>query len=484
MTYEHRGNTLEQRRADPMTLTDATASREALRREGSEPGTAHLETTLVSVPFTPLDEAVHQLDTPSEPWSIQFELRIAGELDADRLRRAVAAGLAHHDMARVRRLPVRRSDRGYSWEIRPEADVDPFRVVDCPDDDHLARTRADLYSLSVPLTEAPPLRIWLARSPGGDVVMLNANHAAFDGFGALRLLHSVARAYAGTADPPPPVTLADARDVERHLEAPDAATRLRRWRAVAEKARDLTGAPARVAPEGGSDRHGYGFHHVTVPRVDHAGPGTVNDLLLAALNSAIAGWNAEHRVACDRISVLMPVNLRPRGWRTDVVTNFVLQSRISTTCGERTDPVNLLETVAAQTARIKGSERAALIEVLKWSSRLPLWAKQQLNRALSLTGNRLVDTAVLSNLGSVSELPSFGVGLETTELWFSAPARMPCGLSVGVATLGDRMHLSFRYRHPVWDEAAAARFAARYLDDLSRLAVPRHVSDAHREMVP
>ncbi len=121
--------------------------------------------------------------------------------------------------------------------------------------------------------------------------MVNANHAAFDGFGALRLLQSVARSYAGDADPPPPVRLEEARDLERHLAAPDTATRVGRWRSLADKVCDLADAPARLAADGGSDRPGYGFHHVAVPSVDHSGPGTVNDVLLAALNLTVAGPN-------------------------------------------------------------------------------------------------------------------------------------------------------------------------------------------------
>ncbi len=424
------------------------------------------------VTFTPLDEAVHHLDTPAEPWSIQLEARVRGALDADRLRRAVAEAVARHPMARVRQLPARRSDRRYGWEVRPEPDVDPFRVVDCPDDDRLAGARADLYSVPVPLAEAPPLRVRLARSPGGDVVMVNVNHAAFDGFGALRVLQSAARAYAGAPDPPPPVPLEEARDVERHLEAPDRATLAKRWRALADKARDLAAPPARLAADGGSDRPGYGFHHVTVPRVDHGGPGTANDLLLAALTLAVAGWNEEHDVPCGRVSILMPVNLRPREWRTDVVTNFVLETRVSIDPGERSDPTALLEAVAAETGRIKEGESEALMELLTRSSRLPLWAKQPLSTVLWATGSRLVDTAVLSNLGSLGEPPSFGPECETTEVWFSPPARMPSGLAMGVATLGERTHLSFRYRHPLWDGAAAARFADRYVEALGRLATP------------
>jgi hypothetical protein len=46
---------------------------------------------------------------------------------------------------------------------------------------------------------------------------------------------------------------------------------------------------------------------------------------------------------------------------------------------------------------------------------------------------------------------------------------MPCGLSLGVATLAGRMHLVFRYRHPLFGPDAATRFAQRYRAELGRL---------------
>ena len=39
---------------------------------------------------------------------------------------------------------------------------------------------------------------------------------------------------------------------------------------------------------------------------------------------------------------------------------------------------------------------------------------------------------------------------------------MPLGLSMGTATLGGRLHMTYRYRHPQFDRDAARRFAERY----------------------
>ncbi|HEX2047517.1 MAG TPA: condensation domain-containing protein [Acidimicrobiales bacterium] len=424
------------------------------------------------VPFTSLDEAVHLLDTPAEPWSIQLEVRVNGQLDEDRMRAAIPEALSHHPMARAKLLPARRTDKRWTWAITGALDLDPLKAVDCTDDADLDAVRAELHSLSVPLAESPPLRLRLARHPRGDVLMINANHAAFDGWGTLLVLRSIAKAYIHEKEPDPEIPLPKARDVEGLTRAEGVAERMRRLRALADKARDLATPPARLASQGGSDQPGYGIHQISVPVPEKPEHATVNDLLLAALNLAIAGWNVEQGTACRRISVLMPVNLRPPEWRNEVVTNFVSETRVATTPKDRKTPEALLEAIAAQTRRIKEGESAALMELLSKTGRLPLWLKQPLSPFIWMTGNRLVDTAVLSNLGEVDDehLPDFGPEAGgVLGLWFSAPARMPCGLSLGAVSAVGMLHLAFRYRYPLWGPAAAMAFADRFVTELGVL---------------
>ncbi len=424
------------------------------------------------VPFSPLDEAIHLLDTPAEPWSIQLEVRVAGALNEDCLRAAIPIALARHPMARAKLLPARRTDTRWTWSISEIPDVDPLKVLDCVDDSELALARAELHSLSVPLAESPPLRLRLARHPRGDVLMVNTNHAAFDGFGTLQVLRSIARAYVAAPDADAAVPLVQARQVERLTQPANLADRARRIRALSDKARDLAVPPARLAPQGATDRPGYGIHQISVPVPRSPAGATVNDLLLGALNMAIAGWNIAQGTTCRRIGVLMPVNLRPPEWRTEVVTNFVSESRVSTVPADRRTSRRLLEAIRAQTARIKAGEGSALMEVLSRTARVPLWAKQPLSPLLWATGNRLVDTAVLSNLGAVTDedLPDFGpMAGAVAGLWFSAPARMPCGLSLGAVSAAGALHLAFRYRYPLWGAAAAEAFAERFVVELGVL---------------
>ena len=426
-------------------------------------------------PFNPVDEVVHLLDTEGEPWSIQLEVRVAGALDEDRLRTALAEALDRHPMARARKAPTYGRGEHFCWEITAKAELDPLRVVDCPDDETLHAARCDLQSRSVPLAESPPLRMWLARNPDGDVLMVNANHAAMDGFGTLRFVRSVARAYAQEPDPVPDIDPVEARRLESLVGTDDTPTKLRRLAMVAEKARDTVVTPARIAPDGGADQPGYGLHHLrlsaeqTERLVNKDLPGTVNDVLLAALHMTIAGWNEEHQAGSRRIAVMVPVNMRPSDWQQEVVGNVLLPVRVSTGPSDRSSPMAVLEAVVEQSRKIKeDGTGGALIEVLGRSSSMPVRVKEVSSPVLRLLGNRLACSALLSNLANLDDPPSFGDAGETTEVWFSAPARMPLGLSVGVVTVSGRLHAVFRYRHPLFGPDAAARFADRFVQALER----------------
>jgi hypothetical protein len=49
-----------------------------------------------------------------------------------------------------------------------------------------------------------------------------------------------------------------------------------------------------------------------------------------------------------------------------------------------------------------------------------------------------------------------------TRIWFSPPGRMPLGAPLGAATLDDRLILTRRYRHALFDAAAAKEFLATF----------------------
>jgi hypothetical protein len=93
-----------------------------------------------------------------------------------------------------------------------------------------------------------------------------------------------------------------------------------------------------------------------------------------------------------------------------------------------------------------------------------------LSSRLQLTGSQLIDTAQLSNLGQLDEAPWWvRTGCRPDHQGVvSAPARMSCGLCLGVATLAGRMHWFSGIGTPS-RTGGRQRFTERYLTELDRL---------------
>ena len=429
-------------------------------------------TAPVRRPFCALDEASYYLDSVAEPWSVHLEVRLSGTVVEDRLRHAVRVALARHPRACGRALIAEPGRARCEWEITATPDVDPLDVVRCSDDDALQAARADLQSLSVPLLASPPLRIRLAHHRRGDAVMLNVHHAAGDGIAALRLLRSISRAYAGMPDPAPSTWPEEVR-----IPAPHG--RWARLRALAGELRYTLPRSVHLVPSGGQDRPGYGLHHRALDAAQTtaltARPDqrtTVNDLLLAALHMTLDAWNSERGIAAGRLNVLMPVNLRPESGWYEVFGNFSFMVPVVTFPEDRGDPLSVLNTVRDRTRRIKDEHApAAAARLLDVLQHLPPVAKRGITRLAA--SERVIPTAILSNLGRLRDDLGFGAELRADEVWFSPPARMPMGLAVGAVTASARLHLVFRYRYPLFSPVQVAEFADRYLVALHDVVTDR-----------
>jgi NRPS condensation-like uncharacterized protein len=427
-----------------------------------------------NTPLNLLDELYLTLDRRQEPWVVHVEARVTGRLDPDRLAAALGAAVQHHPIARARLAESRSTDRSHRWEILDDLSEVPLHIAACDDDAMLAQARERHFAFTPSLDVAPPFAVLLAHVPDGDTILLNVNHAAADGMGAARLMRSILRAYAHEEDPDPPVDPLAVRDVRGLAGAASAAERIVRARALARHALSRAVPVARVARDGGDERPAYGFElrsfsrEETAALVDRRPEGaTVNDVLVAALALAITRWNHEHGRPAGVVAISVPMNLRPSDWRTDVVANFA--SYVTVTLGphEQESLPGAIEATSQRTATIKRDGLSGtVVDLLAGPATLTVAAKRRLQDLIPLTGDVVVDTASLSNLGVVDELPSLGEAGPVRGLWLSPPGRMPLGAAIGVLTLDGRLHLALRYRHALFDEDAAKAFAGIYRDVL------------------
>jgi NRPS condensation-like uncharacterized protein len=429
------------------------------------------------VPLNLLDEHFLNLDQEREPWGVHIEVRVSGRLDAELLAEAIGAAVRRHPLARVKLMRSRPLDLAYRWDVDDAPDRMPLTVTECPDDRSLAVVRESLFAMSPPLRVAPPFRVVLAHRPGGDAILVNLHHAAGDGVSAVRLMRSILRAYAGVDDPVPALDPLAVRDVLQLARARSLEEGAARWTAMASEAARRLAPVARVARQGGDRRPGYGFElmalssdetgAVLAKRDDDNGA-TVNDVLLAALTIAIRRWNAGHGRATGRVSLTMPVNMRPDSWREEVVGNYAAYVTVSLAPGEHEDVRSALEETVDRTRQIKESRLAGVtVMLLVGPSMLPVAAKRRLQDLIPLTGNTVVDTASLSNLGVLDGWPDLGDLSGTVEaVWFSPPGRAPLGAALGIGTVGGRLHIAMRYPHSQFDRAGARAFGALYREVL------------------
>ncbi len=137
---------------------------------------------------------------------------------------------------------------------------------------------------------------------------------------------------------------------------------------------------------------------------------TVNDVLLAGLGVTIRRWNDRHDATAGPVSVMMPVNLRPAEWRNDVVGNFASYVSVRFTPRDLVDLPAAVSAARARTREIKRRDAAGLVvDLLELpTATLPTAVKRRFQDLITLTGNRFVDTAVLSNLGRLDGVPRLG----------------------------------------------------------------------------
>ena len=415
-----------------------------------------------TVPFSGVDSVMRVLDEPRRPQTIELEVAVAGRLDDRRVRSAVATAAGLHPMARAQQRAAKPYDRNDTWEISDVLSADPVEVREARDAAAVVAARDRFSSSHVGLGAAPPFRLLVLHEEHGDRVMLSVNHVAFDGVGALRLLQSISRAYAGEDDPLPAVDPLAVRDLLDEVRA----VGRRPASGTSRPPYGVPARPARLAAPARGPATGFGIVHLDLDAGAAAPPpgATVNDVLMGALHLTVERWNRHHGAPCGRVSVMMPVNQRPASWRGEVLANLVLSAQVASTPADRARPDRLLEVVAAQTRAVKAGEVGRAADLAK-TSRTPVVLRRLLPHVIDAVADRTADTAVLSNLGRVDDPPWFGE--VRRGLWFSPPPRLPVVCAVGAATAGDRLGISLRWCRPALPTTAASELGDTFTEALA-----------------
>lgn len=433
--------------------------------------------------FSVTDELFYHLESAEEPFGLQLDVRFSGKLDEQKMEAAAMAAMQTHPLASVRQRAVQSGDAHYEWESVERPDEDPVLVVEGGDDAGVDAARDDFYSRRLLLESAPPWRLLIVRHPDGDWLLLKMSHAATDAAGAYRFLMSLLRHYAGVDDAQPAgMDVIKGRNLGRELGSKTMAERMKRATGLLEYLVDSVQLPTRIASHFGENKAGVAFvsHTFTAAETEalgklRLGRSTLNDVLAALLHLAIERWNNSRNESAGRITLMNAMNFRPITWRQDGVGNFSLWVNVASGESDRRSYERLLEAVTEQTQKFKSDEAGGLlVDLLGMVQLLPAPLRKALKGLMPLTGNFVVDTAVLNNLGRVPDLPDpAGKAGRITAVRFSPPTHMPMGVAVGAVTLRGELTVTFRYRRAQFDKHAAEAFKETFLKLVAELLAER-----------
>ncbi|MGA2670268.1 MAG: condensation domain-containing protein [Dehalococcoidia bacterium] len=203
----------------------------------------------------------------------------------------------------------------------------------------------------------------------------------------------------------------------------------------------------------------------------------LNHIFLAACYRAVEKWNNLHGKASNRIRVMAPVNISPKGFRY-VVSNQASWFSLPTTPKDRADPANLLRKVRADTIDETMNRIAfSLVYFFYFCSRFPLWVMKGMCRFLMIT-RTYVDTILFTNIGFIwpklgsEEAAVRNIGnAKILNVTGSAPVVTPMGLSIAAGIYNRNLNLSLTYRPALFSEEKAQMFLGLYVEEIKNYQV-------------
>ncbi|MFF5517883.1 condensation protein [Streptomyces coeruleorubidus] len=402
-------------------------------------------TAPVRIPFPVVDEVSRHCLQEEEPETVHIEVHLPGPVDQTRLRKAFTEALHRHPRILMREARGPWYRRRYEWELTPEPDVEVVTFAP-PGPRALQDARTRALTEAPPLSVSPPIRLEVVDS----VLFLTINHTALDGPACLRVLATAAELYGGRDNAPaaPPV-----RPAEPRQEPSDTPTT---W-----------SPPARVAPGTPDPSPGNGMlvTELPLPHRPKGSPYTVNDQLMVTTARTIAHWNREHGARPRPLRITMPVDDRPRDTTMPIGNGTrLVEVPFSPVELDHPDMSALLRRTAERTRALKALPRpqlghGAALLTAPWA---PVAARAALTRTLRRAAAPWTSTTLLSNIGRIPYPLDFGEETGRAHaVWFSAPARMPRGLTVTTASTAGRLHLALR-----WSRALLSHGDGAHLRDL------------------
>ena len=450
------------------------------------------ERSTSSVPLNCVDKCLLALHSINEPMLFYVVVDLEGEIDRDRLDRAIASAQQAHP---VMKTIVRTRNFRLFREIQESGGV---TVLSFADQTQLENPENYLSSwMNRPLNtskEFPMRALLLKRNALQSSLIFTFHHSAADGLRGVIFARKVAECYNGGLSEDCKSTV----DVRTGGKADELLEFARSQRPKVERyyrkmifslfQRFVISAlppPTRVFHDKSGRSRGLAFCTRTIlpeeltqvqSKAKAARVG-LNDIFLAASYLAVQKWNSMHGKSSNRIRVMVPVNISPEGFR-HMVSNHVSWLSFTSAPKDRLDSDKLVRKARADITNAFASGMPfSLIYFFYVCSRFPMFVLREMARFLIVT-RIYVDTILITNVGFAWSKPGSrepavtGMGsARVLNVSGSAPAVTPMGVGIAICTYDNNLNLSLTYRAALLSRDQAEMFLGLYVEEIKNFRV-------------
>jgi NRPS condensation-like uncharacterized protein len=452
------------------------------------------KSSVSSIPLNCVDKCLLTLDSVNEPMLIHVVMNLEGEIGHLKLNQAILSAQKAH--------PVMRTIlRSRNFRLFREIQEDLGKgVLSVPDQAQLRDTDHESYVsswMNQPLNikkEFPVRALLLRKNERESLLVFTFHHSAADGLRALLFVRKVIESYnnepARNCESEGNIRVNrkgdellefahSQRSKVKHYYRKMISSLFHRFVIAALP------SPTRIFHDksGKSKELRFCFKIISPKEFEQiqskarsAGV-ELNQIFLAACYRAVEKWNGMHGKASNRIRIMAPVNISPKGFRC-VVSNQASWFSLPTTPRDRADAAELLRKVRADTIDETLNRIAfSLVYFFYFCSRFPLCVMKGMCRFLIIT-RTYVDTILFTNIGFIwpklgSEEPAVSnIGnAKILNVTGSAPVVTPMGLSIAAGTYNRNLNLSLTYRPALFSEGKARMFLDLYVDEIENYQV-------------
>jgi len=453
-----------------------------------------LKRTVKSIPLNCVDKCLLALDGINEPVTTYAILDLEGDVDHVRLNQAIMSAQKAHP--RMRTILRRKRFRLYR-EVQEDLGDGVLSVQDLSDlqDASYERCLFEFLNQRIDVRKVFPFRVLLLRKNEVECSLIfTFHHSAVDGLRALLFIRRIIESYnnevAEGSQSPEDTRIYSKKD-ELLEFANSQRSRVEHYyvKMISNLFRrfviDAFPPPTRVFHDksGHSKEIDHYARTMSPTELEQIGSKAtsarveLNDIILAACYRVVEKWNSMHGKVSNRIRIMAPVNLSPKGFR-NVVSNQASWLSLSTTPEDRADPAKLLRKVRADTVYATLNRKAfSLVYFFYFCSRFPLMVMRVMCRFLMIT-RIYVDTILITNLGLTwskvgSEEPAVtGIGnSRIVNITGSTAVVTPVGFSICMGIYNKNLTISVAYRPALFSKEKMQMFLDLYVEEIKSYQV-------------